>query len=103
MLASKLLLRSNVAATHTAVRCLSSTASSNSRAALNQFSEEEQMLKESVRKWAEAEVKPHVRRMDAEKKMVSFRPKFCIASFVVLENSQEVGIVDFFVFVGVNA
>jgi len=27
------------------------------------------MLKESVKRWAEAEVKPHVRRMDQEKKM----------------------------------
>ena len=38
--------------------------------ALNQFSDEEKMLKESVKKWAESELKPHVRRMDAEKKMV---------------------------------
>ena len=43
-----------------------------SSTALNQFSDEEKMLKEAVKKWAEAEVKPHVRRMDQEKKMVRF-------------------------------
>jgi hypothetical protein len=41
-----------------------------SSTALGMFTEEEKMLKESVKKWAESEVKPHVRRMDAEKKMV---------------------------------
>ena len=40
--------------------------------ALNAFTEEERMLKDSVKKWAEAEVKPLVRKMDSEKKMVSF-------------------------------
>jgi hypothetical protein len=42
----------------------------SSFAPLGVFSEEENMLKDAVKKWAEAEVKPHVRRMDAEKKMV---------------------------------
>jgi len=42
----------------------------SSASALNQFSDEEKMLKEAVKKWAEAEVKPLVRKMDEEKKMV---------------------------------
>lgn len=36
---------------------------------LSHFTEEEKMLKEAVKKWAETEVKPLVRKMDEEKKM----------------------------------
>jgi short/branched chain acyl-CoA dehydrogenase len=59
MFSRRLLLASKHAQQHS-VRAFS---------ALNAFSEEEKMLKESVKRWAEAEVKPHVRRMDQEKKM----------------------------------
>ena len=68
MLASRTLLAANKAAVQKGAQQARLASTST---ALGMFTEDERMLKESVKKWAETEVKPIVRRMDAEKKMVS--------------------------------
>jgi len=67
--------RGGLSLLHRANSLASANSNSNRRCmstALNQFTEEENMLRESVKKWAETEVKPLVRQMDKNSKTVRF-------------------------------